>query len=61
MTMTLFAHAGHGTTASNSLFHYLTEPTHLVGWLAGIAILFSVAWMTRRLSELRGERVATRR
>jgi|GEM_PF-6656877 len=55
--MTLFAHAGHGITASNSIFHYFAEPTHLIGWLVGIAVLFAIALMTRRLQ--RHERVST--
>jgi hypothetical protein len=34
-----FAHPGHGDTEPESWTHYLTEPVHVIGLIAAVAIL----------------------
>jgi hypothetical protein len=34
-----FAHPGHGDTEPDSWLHYLTEPVHVIGLVAAIAIV----------------------
>lgn len=34
-----FAHPGHGDTDPDSWVHYLTEPVHVIGLVAAIAIV----------------------
>jgi hypothetical protein len=45
----VFAHPGHGATASNSLLHFFTEPVHIgLALLAVIAVAGSVIAARRR-------------
>jgi hypothetical protein len=42
-----WGHVGHGTTAEpNGFFHYLTEPFHLLPWIALAAVAYVVVrWL----------------
>lgn len=37
-----YAHPDHGTTDSDTLWHYLTEPVHL---FVGLALVVSAVWL----------------
>jgi len=42
----LLAHAGHGSTAGDSLIHLLVEPTHLPFTLAALVVAVAlVGWV----------------
>ncbi|MFN3158591.1 MAG: hypothetical protein ACE37I_04705 [Rubinisphaera brasiliensis] len=43
-TAPAFAHPGHGDTPSPSVEHYLTEPSHVMLWIAGIASAAGIVW-----------------
>lgn len=48
-TNTLFAHPGHGATDGHSMFHYLTEPMHvMVLAVVIIMIASSATWFILR-------------
>jgi len=42
------AHPGHGSTPSPSVEHYLTEPSHVMLWVAGIASAAGIVWAGNR-------------
>lgn len=51
----LLAHPGHGATDGHSLWHYLTEPFHVISLVAAVAILISIIfwYMVKRRQKAR--------
>ncbi len=39
-----FAHPGHGATDGHSLWHYLTEPFHIISMIAALILLVGVIY-----------------
>lgn len=58
-SFSVLAHAGHGTTDSSQVTHYLTEPIHVILFFALGAIC--LALLMAKLASLRPQKVKTRK
>jgi hypothetical protein len=49
----VLAHPGHGITEGNSLVHFLTEPVHIISFIAVVAFgAITVLWYRARKKKL---------
>ncbi|MCA1801733.1 MAG: hypothetical protein LC662_04650 [Rhodothermaceae bacterium] len=49
----VLAHPGHGITEGNSLVHFLTEPVHIISFIAVVAVsTIAVLWYRARKKKL---------
>lgn len=49
ITVSVFAHEGHGHTHGYTIKHYFTEPVHAIPLLAAVAtVVFFVNWLQKR-------------
>lgn len=52
-TAEILAHPGHGSTEGNSLVHFITEPVHILSFVAMVAVgIVTTLWYRARKKKL---------